>query len=527
MPQSSEQQIEERVAALEERLRQQSGLPRPNIEHFRRPVERPFTADQRSTTTILFGGMTADHDYIVKAALEGLGYRAEQLPVPDNDALALGKEFCNRGQCNPTYYTVGTLVRHLQALRASGVAGIEDRYVFVTLGACGPCRFGMYESEYRKALNDAGFPRFRVIIVQKGGAVLEGGGLGAAAVEGGIKLDARFYFTLMRAVVASDILKSLGYSIRPYECQPGATDAALKQSFEVLACSFREHTSGWRALRRVRSLLDEVEVDFTRVKPKVKMTGEFWALTTEGDGSYRLQSWLESEGAEVVPEPASTWVEYMLEMAVLRLRDRRGIARRAGRRVAVLRTGGLVFRLLCTTYRAALDFRTPPLVSQAELMDAAADYYNPRLGGGEGHMEVGKHILTTTRKKAHMVVSIKPFGCMPSTQSDGVQTKVVARLKDSIFIPVETSGDGEINVKSRVQMKLFEAKVRAREELQVALEEHGLTLEEFQGYVANHPHLRRPMLQLPHRYAGTASNLVGRVAQDMGRRSRPAPPAAS
>jgi hypothetical protein len=135
-------------------------------------------------------------------------------------------------------------------------------------------------------------------------------------------------------------------------------------------------------------------------------------------------------------------------------------------------------------------------------------------------MEVGKHILAILEKKAHMVTSIKPFGCMPSTQSDGVQSKVVSKLKDSIFIPIETSGDGEVNVKSRVQMKLFEAKVRAREELQRALDEHGVTLEEVQAYVAHHPELRRPMQKLPHRYVGTAPNFVAKVAARMGKKRR-------
>ena len=84
-----------------------------------------------------------------------------------------------------------------------------------------------------------------------------------------------------------------------------------------------------------------------------------------------------------------------------------------------------------------------------------------------------------------MVTSIKPFGCMPSTQSDGVQSKVISDLKESIFLPIETSGDGEVNVKSRVQMKLYEAKVRAREELGEALERHGVTVEEVRSFAPN------------------------------------------
>jgi predicted nucleotide-binding protein (sugar kinase/HSP70/actin superfamily) len=516
----SQQPIAERVAELEARLRREAGLEVPLVRHFRRPEEREFTAHERAQTTILFGGLTATHDHVIGAALEGLGYRVQPLPVPDNGALAVGKEFCNRGQCNPTYYTVGNLVRHLQALRAAGVQDIDDRYVFATAGACGPCRFGMYESEYRKALQDAGFPRFRVLAFQKTGGFESDGRIVTDAKPAGIALDARFYVTGLRALVASDIVNALGYAIRPYEVIPGATNAALHDALEAVAASFRDRTSTWRALRRARALLNEVEVDYTRVRARAKMTGQFWALTTEGDGSYELQSWLETEGAEVVPEPVGTWVEYMLTMALLRQHEHRGLQAGALKRIAALRAGSLLFRGLCTVYRSAVDFRTPPLVNQSRMIEAAADYYDPRIAGGEGHMEVAKHILATTEKKAHMVVSIKPFGCMPSTQSDGVQSKVVARLKDSLFIPIETTGDGEVNVKSRVQMKLFEAKLKAREEMERALEEHGVTLEQVRERASIDARLRRPMLRLPHVYAGTSANFVARVAADLGHQHR-------
>ena len=44
-----------------------------------------------------------------------------------------------------------------------------------------------------------------------------------------------------------------------------------------------------------------------------------------------------------------------------------------------------------------------------------------------------------------MVLSLKPFGCMPSTQSDGAQAAVVSHFKDMIYLPIETSGEGEMN----------------------------------------------------------------------------------
>jgi predicted nucleotide-binding protein (sugar kinase/HSP70/actin superfamily) len=79
--------------------------------------------------------------------------------VPNKKAFQLGKEYGNNGQCNPTYFTVGNLVQFVQNLEEKGLTKQEiiDRYVFITAGACGPCRFGMYEAEYRLALRNAGF----------------------------------------------------------------------------------------------------------------------------------------------------------------------------------------------------------------------------------------------------------------------------------------------------------------------------------------------------------------------------------
>ena len=85
------------------------------------------------------------HDMLVTGALGGLGYTVQALDCPDNEALRFGKEFGNRGQCNPTYFTVGNLIKYLTDLRDhQGLAteDIIDRYVFLTAGACGPCRFG-------------------------------------------------------------------------------------------------------------------------------------------------------------------------------------------------------------------------------------------------------------------------------------------------------------------------------------------------------------------------------------------------
>ena len=112
-------EIKQRLAAERARLRKIAGLDTP--DHFHRPVERAFTADERSKVTMLFGGMTWKHDDMIRAVFQGCGYQCEKLPVPDVPAFQIGKEFGNNGQCNPTYFTVGSLVQYLQCLEKQGV----------------------------------------------------------------------------------------------------------------------------------------------------------------------------------------------------------------------------------------------------------------------------------------------------------------------------------------------------------------------------------------------------------------------
>jgi predicted nucleotide-binding protein (sugar kinase/HSP70/actin superfamily) len=121
-------------------------------------------------------------------------------------------------------------------------------------------------------------------------------------------------------------------------------------------------------------------------------------------------------------------------------------------------------------------------------------------------MEVGKLIQTVTRRKAHMVISIKPFGCMPSSGvSDGVQSLITARYPESIFTAIETTGDGEVNVQSRIQMDLFKARRRAEDEYRSAVAQSGLSES---ALLARARRTAKALHYPPHVVAGTAANQV-------------------
>lgn len=545
------------------RSRTEAGPRQPYPHHFKRPVERPFSRGQRSTTTLLFGGLTWKHERLIQGALEGLGYRVQSLPVPDVSAFQTGKEFGNNGQCNPTYFTVGNLVQFLQTLEKQGLKRDEiiERYVFFTAGACGPCRFGMYEAEYRLALRNSGFDGFRVILFQ------QAGGLTQSDLEAGIEMNLDFFLSILNALSVGDVANEAAYAIRPYEAVSGTTDAWLAQTMGSLENTFRgkpvwkigdrtrdalgslatgaeylgkfadqlhaDHYVG--AIRDAAHALDAVEVDRLRVKPIVKITGEFWAQTTEGDGNFRMFHFLEGESAQVLVEPIGTWITYMIHQVVQKYRDTRGITQGAEipplwrllKRVRVESEFALKFAKLKLAekifqreyHRLADSFRglVHPLTDQYELQRLGHPFYNSRAAGGEGHLEVAKNIYYANRGLAHMVLSLKPFGCMPSMQSDAAQTAVVSNHKDMIYLPIETSGEGEINAHSRVQMALGEARAKAKAEFAAALKQTGLTLDQCRDFVERHPELKRPLYRVPKTpgVVGVAANFVLHIAERM------------
>jgi predicted nucleotide-binding protein (sugar kinase/HSP70/actin superfamily) len=564
-----EDEIQRRVAAERERLEQRAQAAGA-VRHFHRPVERPFTADERRRVTILFGGLTWKHERLVRAAFQSADYKVKILPTPDVAGFQLGKEFGNNGQCNPTYFMVGHLIKFLQSLEASGLSRQEivDNYVFFTAGSCGPCRFGMYEAEYRLGVQNAGFDGFRILLFQ------QDDGIKAASGEAGLKFGVDFGLGAFHALNVGDVLNDVCCQIRPYEATPGDTDRAFADVVDRLSAAIRDrrmfhvkdrapawladrivtnkvaesltHTLGkiydhlWGqqtadALRDAQARLAQVEVDRLRVKPLVKVTGEFFAQTTEGDGNFRMFQFLEREGAEVKVEPIANWTMYLLWQARARHADRKWLQMTRPkawqlhkRLLCELKFQqrqmffGIGERFLAYLYRRiirGLGGIGHELLDMRELAALAQPYYHRFARGGEGHLEVAKNIYYTVHRKAHMVLSLKPFGCMPSSQSDGVQSAVMNHFKDMIFLPIETSGEGEINAHSRVQMALGEAKAKAKAEFQQALESTGKRLEDIRSYVAAHRELRSPFFRVPQRpgVTGTAANFVLCVSDLMDR----------
>ena len=319
---------------------------------------------------------------------------------------------------------------------------------------------------------------------------------------GGLELNMPLTLGVVWGVLCADVLQSLEYQIRPYEVEKGATQRAVERSVDYLYEAFKKRphrgkkwgTLVWHlstnyfvnALREVKKNFDSIEVDRLQCKPVVKITGEFYLQTVEGDPNYNIHSWLESEGAEVYPAPIAVWLDYWMRFYVQIFEDYRGIDRFAGAKITTVKALQRAFRWTYDRLRAALGNIPHELPDQYELRRLAAPYYHHRLSGGEGDMLVGKALWAHLNKKAHMICELSPYACMPNTMSVGAMAGVVGNHPDLLYAPIEVKGDAEIHALSRCQMILTEAKKRAVREYVEVMERTNLTPEDAKKHARCH-----------------------------------------
>lgn len=520
--------VEAELRAWEEAERERLGVRAERKQWVDTMLKPEMKKAERAHVTLLISGLTAAQDFFVEGALRGLGYNVVNIGTADQAGFQTGKEYGNRGQCNPTYFTVGNLVKYLVELRDVKGMSAEDvvkNYVFLTAGACGPCRFGMYVTEYRKALRDAGFDGFRVMLFQQQGGLSQ-----ATGDDVGLEMNPEFFIGIIKSIVCGDVVNALAYRVRPYEVEPGATNRAVEDAKRVIYEALYTKKNVFWALYKARDHFAKVKVDRLRVRAKASIIGEFWAMTTEGDGNYHLQKFLESEGAENDIQLTTAWLLYNIWEVARDTRERADLRRYdpgayglealsdtdpfgVNRKLATMRLAEWGLRLGFKAFAWPLGLYNYPLPDMDKVAEVAHGFYSNDLRGGEGHMEVGKLIINVVDSKAHLTVSVKPFGCMPSSGvSDGVQSLITARFPGSIYCAVETSGDGATNFYSRVQMYMFKARQAAEAEFQRVLEECGVTKGQVRDFLAANPKYNTPFHKPPHRVCGTAADLVYEVA---------------
>lgn len=410
-----------------------------------------------SARTILVGPLNPVHDALAAAALRGAGLSAQAVHPPTDLGLARARALGNHGQCNPPHYAVGAVLEHA---RASGLPpqAFAVRHAWLTLASCGPCRLAAFPVEWQQILEGAGLGGLRMEPIDQQGFIE---GLAGGARKRGLGN------ALVNSLIAADALETLGHRLRPRVKDPTALEGELREASASLVRAIEEGRGALKVLRETARQVSTLELtrdapsrrEFAdRVLPRVLLVGEPWTTLTRGAPSYDVARRLELLGAEVKTPKAIDWLRYLAWQQGRSPRatdEARSSAARASLRLA---------RLWASFSRAAgLD---EPLEDLDRLATLATRWYPPEVLGGSSHLELGRALAAAEDRTAHLVLSLKPFGCLPSSAlSDGVLGPLLAQTPGApAFLALETTGDAHATVDSRLEMALQTASLRALDE---------------------------------------------------------------
>ncbi len=322
---------------------------------------------------------------------------------------------------------------------------IINNYGFITAGGCGPCRMGMYATEYRKALRDSGFEGFRVLLLTRSGDVDD-------VLMEGLKMGNVDLLRGFGAIMIGDLLNAVNVRKRPFEIEKGSVDRTMLEVRQTIKTHIRKKQM-WRGLWKARKQIKGMKLDTSKKKPLVHIMGEFWAKTTDGEGNYNLYRFIEQEGGVVSSESLIDWLMHQLWRARWMEKRKRESFWMSSSEMKIL----LVEKLVKTIFKmmGLVLGETVKISDHDMLANISHEHFDLHVDGGEDHMEVAHHIHISKHKLADLIISVKPFTCLSSSAvSDGVQSRISDLYPQVEFIAVETNGDGAANFYSRIQMAM-------------------------------------------------------------------------
>ncbi|MBN2126350.1 MAG: CoA activase, partial [Deltaproteobacteria bacterium] len=314
-------------------------------------------------------------------------------------------------------------------------------YVYFLPESDGPCRFGMY-NKYQRLVLDS-FPEF-------GGVRLCSITTRDAYSLAGM-LEDRDVLDFMKAayfsIVVADILERLLWRIRPYEREPGTSDAFFERSMQRMQEAFESYGARKR-FAKILAVLDEILSEARTIpapgvpaKPLVGIVGEIY-LRMHAHANQELIRLLERYGAEVVNASFAEWVNYITYDGLRNARTAFRLNLRRLRLAPLMESIGIMIHfigdLLYKEYRQKQIYRRA-----RTFVDLAEDHRIARLEealveedlftfdvGTETCLSIAG-VVKYAAGGYNGVVNVYPFACMPSTTT----TAVVKPLVDKLGLP--------------------------------------------------------------------------------------------
>jgi len=346
------------------------------------------------------------------AAFRYIGIDAVALDAPADTELQLGRANSSCKECLPLTLTVGSLLKYLGQKN-----GLDDRIiVYFMPEATDPCRFGQYHIYTETLLRKMGITNVALLTLSSGNSY---GGLGP-------KYTQRAWQAMVIADVADDIRSALLALAVDRDQAMSVFNRLMEETVKGVA------TDGWKQLKerlgRVAAQLAAIPLRQSLAEArKVALVGEIY-VRRDGFSRQYLVEKLAARGIVVTVAPIAEWIYYcdytvrnnLSESADLG--DKINVAvesffrKKYEREIkAILARSGLV------------DYH---LVDVERVISVAEDLISPHIVG-EAILTIGTSINEIV-DHVDGVITIGPFGCMPSRISEAILSERISTHKGRV-----------------------------------------------------------------------------------------------
>ena len=403
-----------------------------------------FTEEMRKTYTILAPQMAPIHFELLEPAFKASGYNLVVLDNDNKSAVDAGLKYVNNDACYPSLITVGMFMDAVTSGKYD-----TDHLAIIMSQTGGGCRASNYVGFIRRALEKAGYPQIPVISLN----------LSSLESNPGFKLNASLIQRGLYCLVFGDILMRCIYATRPYEAEPGSTDALHKKWVQKIT----DYVSTTKMIshRKYKQYCREIVHDFDVLprldiqKPKVGIVGEILVKFMPMANNY-LADLLESEGAEaVIPDLLDFFLYcfYNNNFKAEKLGMKKSSATKSNLGIWALE------KLRGTAHKALEESKhfAPPasIYETAKNAESIVSHGNQT---GEGWFLTGE-MVELINSGVNNIVCCQPFACLPNhIVGKGVIKELRHQYPMSNIVAIDFDpGASEVNQLNRIKLMLSTA----------------------------------------------------------------------
>ncbi len=360
-----------------------------------------------SHVTILFPSMGKIATESLAAVFRGAGYQASAHPPADEAILKLGRANTSCKECLPLILTTGSLLNYVQHQKKE-----NEVLVYFMPTTSGPCRFGQYSVFMNDLIQKMRIPDVALFSLTSENTYA---GLGNG-------FEKRIWW----AVVTSDAMEDIRSMLLANANKPQDAMAVFDDAWQQVVKALETGNFGFllSCLKSVSFQLRKIPLKKSAEEvPVIGLIGEIF-VRRDGISRQYITEQLAGKGFAVRCAPVAEWLYYLDALALKGL---------SGEVFTPKKKLGVFIK---NRFKTVYESKIKSILAQSGLihnsaatvktiMKNGARYISPTLGG-EAVLTVGS-ALTEVASHACGVISIGPFGCMPTRLSEAILSETMNR----------------------------------------------------------------------------------------------------